>query len=320
MSAQRSGKKEKSSFNQNGSASSGAKESSVLQQKKEARLKTAQIRREFMFNLMKVIDILNLFETIKIFIKGGAVRDSLIYKGHYNEWEFGNTDIDIVFEFACIASTEAIMTLFEKFSTAITLFGATTKITSSENNEYKFMYLQKLVITFQNVKIDVDLIYGTKTCLDFNVNALMMNHNGIMISSNKNGLKYYDILSHIQNRTFKVMWSIDMNLAIIVSRIQKMEARRWKCLNFEEIVAFADQRLRRFALKTSVMEKDLDKKQLHNCAMCQFKVKKYDIIPKLKCVHSETVHHRCLLSHFLNILSEDDVFEMKCLLCAEKIE
>lgn len=264
-------------------------------------------RRLFFNKIMKAIIIMERNKELEIVIFGGAVRDSEInLKSGFTEWEFGNTDIDIRFnilrEPTRMTIEQTVQDLFDKFVQLLEYIDCKTKEISNTQKGYSYKHfcLRTLSVEFQDITIEIDLVYGSTIPIDFNVNSLVMNPtNGIIVEEGY-GLKYFEIIEHIRNRTFLVLWSSEHDLKKIVLRIGKRESRGWKCLNFNEIFKFLQlPSLEKFVTNTTIRDPVKNVKDLDNCGICQYKVKSGAIIPTMQCGHNENFHHRCLLSYLL---------------------
>ena len=139
--------------------------------------------------------------------------------------------------------------------------------------------------------------------LDFDVNCLrLFPKEGIFVDSRYKTLNYFDVMNSINNKTFKVMWSTQWtpnDISTIVGRIHKMEKREWKCLNFEDIVKYVQNK---FDNKLHNFIKNSKKSNIENkCGICLSKIKANQFIPTnfKECKHSDDFHHKCLVQNYL---------------------
>jgi len=276
----------------------------------------ASKRKSFYHKINQAITIMEKKDQLEIVVFGGAVRDSnIMLKSGFTEWEMGKTDIDIRFnilrEPIRMTIEDTVQELFKNFVQLMQFIDCKTKEISNTQKGYSYNHfcLRTLSVEFQDITIEIDLVYGSTIPIDFNVNSLVMNPtNGITVKEGY-GPKFCEIIDHIRNRIFLVLWSPDHDLKKIVLRIGKMESRGWKCLNFNEIFKFLQLpnlkknlllSLKKFVTNTKIRDQVKNFRDLDDCGICKYKVKSGAIIPTMQCSHNEMFHHRCLLSYFIS--------------------
>ena len=179
-----------------------------------------------------------------IIIKGGFVRDGGYLPGG-GIWATSSSDIDLEIIAPKWEFRKPLNYYEEYFHTRKTFIES---VSSDESvtvlsqgqvteNMLQGMYcggLYRMVLQYQKTQVSIDICFDPAWKLDFDVNALALGSEQNVISKSDD-VSLDTTRDNIKKKQFRVMWNPiwkkSRQLEIINRRIEKMEARGWKCLN-----------------------------------------------------------------------------------------
>ncbi len=242
---------------------------------------------------------------------GGYIRDAIMAKR-----QFEDLDLLYVPPIGTQEYEKSVRNIVEIFK----IFKWKVFEKKNTNKMYGIFQLQTYLIeNLEGEKLDVDFVYHPQhmSNIDFDVNGILLLKTGMTTRSPY--LDFLAIQEHISKKEFEIMWDLlrnNMNNKLLIHlmhRLNKMQNKGWKCLNFDthglKLLSHIDKFWKNYTPGRKAKDKD------DICRICLDKIKLNMPLSNLACHHQ--YHHLCMVIYFLGTARQES--QMLCPTCKQQI-
>ena len=254
------------------------------------------------------------------------LSDNFAIRGSYvcrKDWATQHdADLDITYRLVGVFCQNDFDKSIERFKNLLHIMEIEYRELKKESPQNKYpgnLILKKLKITEDRCSLNLDICFSPAIQLDFDTNGLELTKRGITIW--KDDLDYIKLQDLIDANEFNIYFDANdrrsvSELGHIITRVRKRELRGDRCLNFSEVKNHLPAQYHPL-IDAEQMSKC---KTNEDCIICLDAIQEGDIVMKItSCIHSESFHHRCLVSWALCSSERGMAENPTCPICRQGI-